>query len=197
MSSMQSIKQLENLELTEEASINKLHDFWTAAEVDKHPYSSIYLTRAEEIIRRMYRKLESSDSKNEITRPTYEVQLNNGNVLVRLDAVEIIESGQEKKAVIRKFKTGKSPKKPSTDDIDILMTVAVQKKFPDAKPLLQKVYLSNDEVQEIPISTRVIENRLKLYEKAIDMINRKQFEPSPSDKNCPYCPHYFVCPSGD
>ena len=196
ISSMQAMKQLENIELTEETSIGRLNEFWMAAEVDKHPYSSIYLARAEEIIRRMCRKLENSNPNNEITKPTYEIDLNNGKVWVRLDAVEIVENGHEKTAVIRKYKTGKSPKKPSTDDVDVLMTVAVQKNFPDAKPLLQKIYLSNDEIQEIPISARVIENRLKLYEKAIDMINRKEFEPSPSDNNCPYCPHYFVCPSG-
>ena len=197
ISSMQSIKQLENIELTEETSVSRLNDFWTAAEVDKHPYSSIYLAKAEEIIRKMYRKLENSSSNNEITKPTYEIDLNNGKVRVRLDAVEIVENGQEKTAVIRKYKTGKSPKKPAPDDVDVLMTVAVQKNFPDAKPLLQKIYLSNDEIQEIPISAKVIENRLKLYEKAIENIHRKNFEPSPSDNNCPYCPHYFICPSGE
>lgn len=197
ISSMQSIKQLENIELTEETAMNRLNDFWMAAEVDKHPYSSIYLARAEDIIRRMFRKLANSNPNNEIIKPTYEIDLNNGKVRVRLDAVEMVENGQEKTAVIRKYKTGKSPKKPVPDDIDVLMTVAVQKNFPDAKPLLQKIYLSNDEVQEIPISAKVIENRLKLYEKAIENINRKNFEPSPSDNNCPYCPHYFICPSGD
>lgn len=194
---MQSIKQLANVELTEDTSISRLHEFWTAAEVDKHPYSPIYLMQAEEIIRRMFRKIENSDSKNEITRPTYEVKLSNGNVKVRLDAVEIVENGSEKTAVIRKYKTGKSPKKPSTDDADVLMAVAVQNNFPEAKPLLQKIYLSNDDVQEIPISSRVIENRLKIYERAIEKIRRKEFEPSPSDNNCPHCPHYFICPSGE
>ncbi|HRH43038.1 MAG TPA: ATP-dependent helicase [Pyrinomonadaceae bacterium] len=196
ISSINSIKQLENIELTEDFSIGRLHDFWTTAEVNKHPYSPIYLARAEEIIRRMCQKIKNSDYKNEITRPTYEVRLSNGAVRVRLEAVEIVENGSEKTAVIRKYKTGKSPKKPTTDDVDVLMTVAVQNNFPEAKPLLQKIYLSNDEIQEIPISAKVIENRLKNYEKAIEKIRQKRFEPSPGDNNCPHCPHYFICPSG-
>ena len=43
---------------------------------------------------------------------------------MQLDAVEIIENGGEKTAVIRKYKTGKSPKKIEADNADILMTVA-------------------------------------------------------------------------
>lgn len=196
LTSMQSIKQLENVNLTEEIAIGRLHEFWTAAEINKHPYSPIYLERAEEIIRRVSRKLENADVKNEITRPTYDVKLSNGVIRVRLDAVEIIRNGAEKIAVIRKYKTGKSPKKPATDDVDVLMKVAVQNYFPETTPVLQKIYLSDDIVQKIPISAKVIENRLKIYEKAIEDIRRKKFEPSPAD-NCPHCPHYFICPSGE
>jgi DNA helicase-2/ATP-dependent DNA helicase PcrA len=195
--SMQSITQMENIDLTEDAALARLDEFWKAAEVDAHAYAPIYKARAEEIIRRMCRKMENSIAPNEITRPAYDVKLANGTVRVQLDAVEIVEAAGEKTAIIRKYKTGKSPKKPSTDDADILMTVAVQSEFPEATSLLQKIYLSDDRVQEIPISAKVIANRLKIYEAAIDGINKRIFEPAPSDNNCPYCPHFFICPSGD
>jgi DNA helicase-2/ATP-dependent DNA helicase PcrA len=194
--SMQSIKQMENIELTEENALARLDEFWKAAEVDAHAYAPIYKARAEEIIRRLCRKMEKSIAPNEITRPSYEVKVPGGTVRVQLDAVEIVETAGEKTAIIRKYKTGKSPKKPSTDDADILMTVAVQSNFPEATPLLQKIYLSDETVQEIPISPKVIANRLKIYEAAIDGINKRIFEPAPSDNNCPYCPHFFICPSG-
>ena len=142
-------------------------------------------------------KITNLTIQNEISRPAYEVKLSNGTIRVQLDAVEIVEIAGEKTAIIRKYKTGKSPKKPSTDDVDVLMTVAVQNEFPEAEPLLQKVYLSDDTVQEIPISAKVIANRLKIYEAAIDGINKRVFEAAPGDNNCPYCPHFFVCPSGD
>ena len=161
ISSMQTIKQLENLAFNEETALTRLNDFWLAAEVDKHPYAPIYLEKAEEIIRRVYQKMSQTDAANEITRPTYEVKLSNGAIRVRLDAVEIVENGGEKTAIIRKYKTGKSPKKPATDDVDVLMTIAVQDNFPEANPVLQKIYLSDDTVQEIPISAKVIQNRLK------------------------------------
>lgn len=195
--SMQSIRQMENIELTEEAALARLDEFWQAAEVDAHAYAPIYRARAEEIIRRLCRKLENVVAPNEITRPTYEVNLSNGRVRVNLDAVEIIETAGEKTAVIRKYKTGKSPKKIDPDNIDVLMTVAVQNNFPEATPLLQKIYLSDDTVREVTVTARVIKLRLAKYEEAIAGINKREFEPAPSDKNCPYCPHFFICPSGD
>ena len=136
-------------------------------------------------------------SPHEIARPTYEVNLKNGTVKVHLDAVEIIETGGEKTAVIRKYKTGKSPKKPTADDADALMTAAVQNRFPEAETALHKIYLSDDETQEISITEKVLANRLKKYEDAIDGIGNKIFNASPSDDKCPHCPHFFICPSGE
>ena len=189
---------MNSIELNEQTAITRLDEFWQAAEIDAHAYAPIYRARAEEIVRRMCRKLATSAnfSPNEIARPTYDVKLAGGTVKVRLDAVKFLENEGEKTAVIRKYKTGKSPKKPSTDDHDVLMKVAVETNFPQAIAVLQKIFLSDDQMQEIKISEKVIANRLKLYEDAIDGINQGIFEPKPSENNCPSCPHFFICPSG-
>ena len=196
--SIQTFRQMENIELNETVAIQRLDEFWQAAEIDAHAYAPIYRARAEEIVRRMCRKLENASHilQNEIVRPTYEVRLSNGIVKVQPDAVEILEVGGEQTAVIRKYKTGKSPKKPAADDIDVLMKVAIQANFPTAKTSLLKIYLTDDTSHEIPITERVINLRLKKYEEAIESINSQKFEPSPSDNNCPHCPHFFICPSG-
>lgn len=195
--SLQTMRQMNNIELNEAVALERLNEFWRAAEIDTHSYAPIYRARAEEIVRRICNRLENSAvSPNEIVRPTYEVKLANGTIKVHLDAVEIVETGSEKTAVIRKYKTGKSPKKSATDDADVLMKVAVQNRFPEAETALHKIFLSNDETQEILITEKVTANRLKKYEDAIEGINNKIFEPSPSDNNCPNCPHFFICPSG-
>ncbi len=196
--SLQTMRQMNNIELNETVALERLNEFWQAAEIDAHSYAPIYRARAEEIVRRIYSRIENSAvvSPNEIVRPTYEVKLENGTVKVHLDAVEIIETDGEKTAVIRKYKTGKSLKKPATDDADVLMKVAVQNNFPQIQAALHKIYLSDDETREISITEKVIANRLKKYEDAIEGINNRIFEPSPSDSNCPHCPHFFICPSG-
>ncbi len=196
--SLQTMQQMENIELNENIALERLNEFWQAADIDAHSYAPIYRTRAEEIVRRISKRLESTAvSPNEIVRPTFDVKLENGTIKVQLDAVEIVENGGEKTAVIRKYKTGKSPKKPTTDDADVLMKAAVQNRFSEAETILQKIFLSDDETQEINITPKVIGNRLVKYEAAIEGINNRIFEPSPSDNNCPNCPHFFICPSGE
>jgi superfamily I DNA/RNA helicase/Zn-dependent peptidase ImmA (M78 family) len=195
--SMQSFRQLENVELTEENALARLDEFWQAAEVDAHPYAPIYKQKAREIVRRMCGKIENSGSVAEIISPTFEVKIEGAIVRVKLDALEIVENGGEITAQIRKYKTGKSPKKNDPDDAEILMTVAAQANFPEAKAVLHRIYLSDDSVAEVSISAKVIENRLRKYEKAVEGIVKRIFEPSPNDNNCPHCAHFFICPSGN
>lgn len=195
--SMQSMAQLGNIELNERTALARLAEFWQAAAVDLHAYAPIYKVRAEDIIRRMCAKMNNGSSAQEIIRPVHEVAVSGGTIRVQVDSVEYIETeAGDKTAVIRKYKTGKSPKKPATDDVDALMAAAVQNKYPEAKTSLQKLYLSDDGVHEISITPKVIGNRLKKYETAIENIKQGIFEAVPGDE-CPYCPHFFVCPSGD
>lgn len=194
--SMQSMMQLGNVGLNEQTALARLAEFWQAAEVDLHAYAPIYKIRAEEIIRRMCAKMLKDVSAQEVMRPTYDVALSGGTIRVALDSVELADNYGEKTVIIRKFKTGKTPKKSDAEDIDVLMKAAAQNKFPDAEISLQKIYLSDDEVREIPISAKVTANRLKNYETAIAKIKQGIFAAQPGD-NCPYCPHFFICPSGE
>lgn len=193
--SLQSIRQLEGINFNEETALSRLDEFWQATELDSHPYAPIYRRKAEEIIRRMCERIQNS--KFEILRPTYQVKLANGFVRVKPDAIEETEFDGEKQIVVRRYRTGKSPKKAATDDIDALMLQAAKETFPDAKAVMQKIYLSDDVVQDTSITEKVIKNRLEKYEQAIDGINNRKFPAVASDNNCPHCPHYFICPSGE
>lgn len=195
ISSLQTMRQIGGIEFTVEAALNRLGEFWQAAEIDAHAYAPVYKQRAEEIIRRMCRRIENADA--EILRPTFKVKLSNGAVRVRLDAVEITEIAGEKTAVVRKYKTGKQPKKPATDDADSLLMRAAKEQFPDAAPLLRKIYLSDDTEQDQSVSEKVIKSRLEKYERAIDGINLQNFPAAPNGDNCPRCQHFFNCPSGN
>ena len=111
LQSIQAIRQLQTIELSEDTALLRLDEFWLAAEVDAHPYAPVYKQKAVEIVRRMCRKIQNSSG--EIISPTYEVKLSNASVRARLDAVEIVNTEEGQTAVIRKYKTGKSPKKSS------------------------------------------------------------------------------------
>ena len=194
INSMQTMRQIGGADFTENAALARLDEFWQSAEIDRHAYSPIYKQRAVEIVRRMVRRIQASNA--EIVRPNYEVKVAGGAIRIRLDAVEINEIAGEKTAVIRKYKTGKQPKKPTTDDADALAVQAVKENFPDAAYVLQKIYLSDDTENSQTVSEKVIKNRLEKYESAIVGINSQNFPAAPSDDNCPHCPHFFICPSG-
>jgi superfamily I DNA/RNA helicase len=193
--SLQTIRKLENIEVTEQTALSRLQEFWQAANLDDHAYSPIYKKKAEEIVRVMCDKI--TQSTNEILRKSYEIQLENGTIRVRPDAVEIFEEGGEKRVVVRRYRTGKSPKEAKIDNVDALMLEAVQQKYPEAKSTVQKIFLTDNISQDVPVSKKVLGNRLKKYQNAINGIGSNQFPADPSEDNCPHCSHFFVCPSGE
>lgn len=195
LQSLQAIKQIGGADFTEENSLARFDEFWKNAAIDEHPYAPIYRARGEEIVRRMHKRINESCS--DAISPTYEINLSGGAVRIRLDAVEIAEEAGEKTAIIKKFKTGKAPKKIDPDNAEILMTLAARANFPAAEPVVRRLYLSDDSIREVPITEKLIKNRLEKYEKAALGIKQKKFGPAPSDNNCPHCPHFFICPSGD
>jgi DNA helicase-2/ATP-dependent DNA helicase PcrA len=193
--SLQTIRQLEHLEVTEETALSRLREFWREANMDEHAYSPIYKKKAEQIVRVMCAKI--ARSRNEILRKSFEIRLENGTIRVRPDAIEIYEDAGEKHVAIRRYRTGKSPKEVKVDDIDALMLEAVQRRYPEAKSLIQKIYLTDNVAKDVSVSKKILANRLKKYQEAIDGIMANQFPAEPGEDNCPHCPHFFICPSGE
>jgi Superfamily I DNA and RNA helicases len=192
--SLQSIRGLNGIGFDEETAFARFEEFWLASEIDAHPYAPIYKRKAEEIVRRMCARLENGGEA--VFRPTYEVRLSNGTVRVSPDAVERQETEGEKQIVVRRYRTGKAPKKKDVDDADALMFQAAKEYFSEASPLIEIIYLSDDVAQRQTVTERVVKKRLAKYEQAIDGINRKDFPAKPNDDNCPHCPHFFICPAG-
>lgn len=194
--SIQTIKRMETIEFSEEVALERLEHFWQDAKIDAHPYAPIYRAKAEEIIRRMCGKIEGSAA--ETMKPSFEIKLSNGAVKLEADSLEIIETGGEKIAVFRKYRTGKEQKKPDVKNTDVMTAIAARENFPDAKPVLKRINLGDDTIQEVVVTEQLIKNRRKKYEKAIDDINKQSFEAAPDKpEDCPQCAYFFVCPSGD
>lgn len=195
--SIQSIRQLEAVEFSEAVALERLDDFWRDANIDVHPYAPIYRVKAEEIIRHACQKIETSTAAEKI-KPSFEVKLSNGTVKFEVDSLEIVETGGEKIALFRKFRTGKQQKDIKQKNTEVMTVVAAREYYPDAKPVLQRVNLGDDTIQGVKVTDRLIKNRREKYEKAIEEINKRLFEASPKEADdCPHCAFYFICPSGD
>lgn len=194
--SIAAIRQMETIELSEAAALERLDEFWQKENIDAHPYAPIYRQKAEDIIRRMCGKIGGTNAER--MKPRFELKLSNGTVRIEADSLEILENGDEKTALFRKYRTGKSQKKIDPKNSEVLTAIASRENYPDAKPVLMRVNLGDDSIQEVKITEQLIKNRVKKYEKVIDDINNRLFEASPKEAgNCPHCAYFFICPSGD
>jgi DNA helicase II / ATP-dependent DNA helicase PcrA len=194
--SIAAIRQMETIELSEEVALARLDEFWQKENIDAHAYAPIYRQKAEDIIRRMCAKIDLTNAER--MKPGFEVKLSNGAVRIEADSLEMLENGNEKTALFRKYRTGKSQKKIDPKNAEVLTAIAARENYPDAKPVLMRVNLGDDSIQEVKITEQLIKNRVKKYEKVIDDINKRLFEASPREADkCPHCAYFFICPSGD
>ncbi|MCW5962308.1 MAG: UvrD-helicase domain-containing protein [Pyrinomonadaceae bacterium] len=184
--------RVEKTAMSEDAALAKLDENWEAAEIGDHPYAPVYRQKADELIRRARKLLSEDRAGNSVLNSGIDIDLENGSVRVLLDSVEFEgETG----AVIRKFKTGKTPSKTDPSDSEVLASIGISAKFPGKTAKIVRNYLGDETEHEIKITDRVASNRLKKYESAIDAIKSGNFEPKPS-ADCPRCPHYFICSDG-
>lgn len=95
---------------------------------------------------------------------------------------------------LRRLRTGRAPKASPDDDIYALYYAGAQQNGRNAT--VDTHFLGCDTIAAVPMTDRVIANRLEKYRKAIDDIARGAFPAAPSDRVCPRCPQYFVCGSG-
>lgn len=162
---------------------------WEEAELSGHPYEKLYREKAELLLDRIIDRF--GDAGLELERKTVSIPLSNGTVRVTSDFVEEHEGSG--RVVSRRVKTGKQPKSVKTENSDAMMLRGLKLEYPEAEVTVSNVYLTDDSEYVHEISEKVIGNRIKKYEEAIDGINRGEFDPKPSDFRCPTCAFYLIC----
>ena len=110
------------------------------------------------------------------------------------DHVEVLGDGSE---VVERLRTGRPTKNEAGKDIYALYVTAAQAAKPRIRRRVQVRYLSADQVDPIDLQPGPINTRLKHYNEAIRGILHQDFSPQPSERTCPRCPHYFICPLGE
>ncbi|EIM72744.1 UvrD/REP helicase [Nitratireductor aquibiodomus RA22] len=171
-------------EIGREEAFGMLETAWEEIGPSKHPYAAVYREAADGIIGRAITRRSSGaeilDADWQLVRP-------NGRIRVRPDHVE---NGPEK-PIVRRLRTGKPPKKVD-DDLYALYHAAAAQELGEAK--VEALFLTTDEVVPVPMSEKVIGNRLQKYDNAIAGIRSGHFPASPDERTCPRCPQYFICP---
>ena len=176
----------------EAAAIAHLTKVWDEQGPHGHVFEELYRSSAVDMVLRTARRsFTSRDSK---TQPQWEVSIRLGRIRFTPDHVEVLNDGSE---IVERLRTGRQTKNEKNKDILALYVVAAQEAVPRVLRSVQVRYLATDQVEPVVLSPRQIETRLGHYNDAIRGILLGDYSPTPNDRICPRCPHYFICPSGE
>lgn len=177
------------------AALGYLAEIWKARGPLDHPYEPVYRNQAEVMVGRAVARQPLPNARAE--RPEYEITLPHGRVKITLDNTELVEDGPEPFLLVQRIRTGRPSKSESEKPIYGLYQAAAEQAHPKAKRQMQIVYLSTSEATGFDLTRKQLDKRLADYDKAILGILLEQFSPEPNDRDCPRCPHYFICPMAE
>ena len=176
----------------EAAALAYLAGVWEEQGPEEHPFKELYRISAGNLVERAARR--PFTSQGSATKPTWEVSVPLGLIRFIPDHVEVLDDGSE---VVERLRTGRPTKSEAGKDIYALYLTAAQMAEPRVRRSVQVRYLSADQVDPIDLRPGPINTRLSHYNEAIRGILNQDFSPQPSDRICPRCPHYFICPVGE
>jgi CRISPR/Cas system-associated exonuclease Cas4 (RecB family) len=160
-----------------------------------HAYEADYRQDAAAIVRRTLARRSAAGSL--LLRPTWLLKTEAGVIIVRPDYVEVNDSPEGRIILIQDLHFGSAPNKAPSNDYFALYAAAAEQTFPSAKIKIQAVYVSNGETFDVNINSDKRKAALRIYQNAIQGILRGEFSPRPTEKGCPRCPGYHLCPAAE
>lgn len=177
--------------LDETAIMAQLDCIWAEQGPVGYPFEDVYKAHAEAIIINAHQSQLLVTSS--VNRESFRVELQSGNVRFNADQIIKLDDGTE---MLRRTRTGRITKSEKDKNLYALYQ-SVAENHRTAKTKVEILSLSTGVTEPVSLSPRVVKTRLDRYDEAIRGITKKQFAPQPSDRVCPRCPYYFVCPSND
>lgn len=181
--------------LEDAAALLRFAEIWEERGPTDHPYERFYRRSAEDMVVRALSNPAFASGAS--ARPEWEIELEHGRVLLRPDHLVEPEDEARSQPVIRRLRTGRSTKSERDKPVYGLYQKAAEQFYPGHEPRVERVYLSTGEVEDVKMKPDTAERRVKKYDDAMAGIRREQFAPRPDDRECPRCPHYFICPAAE
>lgn len=173
----------------QKSAASRLEEIWAKLGPKDHAYAGIYGENAKAMVSLAVQL--SAQSGRSLPIPKWELDLPLGKVSISPDAFEETSSGLLQAV---RFRTGRRSKTESEKDIYALFQMAVEKEY-RGKVRFRIHYLSSGDSQDINLSTKKLDSRVKKFNDAISGIMKGHFSPKPNDRDCPRCSHYFICPA--
>jgi DNA helicase II / ATP-dependent DNA helicase PcrA len=168
---------------------------WQAKGPVGYIYESFYREQAALMVERAVRHY--ARARGQLLHQTWMIERPGALVSITPDYMELIEETGSATILFRQTRTGKPPARTPDDDAYALFYAIAAEHFPQARPRVEILYLSTDEIIELNLSQRTINTRLKHYDDAISGILAGEFPPEVSDHQCPRCAHFFTCPKAE
>lgn len=159
-----------------------LDEAWARIGPLGHPWEDLYYAEAGAILDRARERWRGSA----IEQVEWRIARGATSIRVRPDAVARVNGA----LVARRLRTGRAPKAKPDDDLYALYLAGGG---PGVSA--EVLYLTDDRVVPVEMSDKVVGNRLGKYDTAIADIAAGRFTARTSDRTCPRCPHYFLCPT--
>jgi superfamily I DNA/RNA helicase len=171
------------------ALTRRLDEVWAAAGPVGHPHEPLYRRLAGELVDRACSRPRDG---RRVPSPEWEIEFSNGVVVLIPEDVEVLPDGAH---LVERLRTGR-PTKSETDKLVYALYVNGSASLgrPDATSIRVR-FLSTGTVAPVEFGRQALKNRLATCDKVLAGISLGVFPPKPSDRNCPRCAYYFICPA--
>jgi CRISPR/Cas system-associated exonuclease Cas4 (RecB family) len=185
-------KRTQGYLVREEDARMYLATLWEEKGLRNHPHEEMYRAQAELLVMRAFHRVAEAGPR--LVQAVWEVPLTYGRVRFLPDAVEFTEHETGTSVVVERVRTGRPSQSERNKDIYALYQRGAEQAYPTAKHKIQVVYLSGEKTEEVKLVQKTIATRLGHYDAAMAGILRADFPAQPQDRECPRCPHYYICP---
>ncbi len=179
----------------EEDAHAQLAVLWEEKGPRDHSYEKMYREQAALLVARAVQWATAAEPR--FAQEAWEVPLQYGRVRFTPDMIELADHDTSPSVVVGRLRTGRVGSSEREKNIYALYHRGAEQAFPTARRKIQVISLSSDKAGEIPLSQRMVETRLSRYDTAMASILREDFPARPQERECPHCPYYFICPSGE
>ena len=165
----------------------KLAEVWNSAEEDT-AVTRLLKRKAAQMLESLRQKPAPNGAKQ--AERKFTAKLPSGDVTVECDAATITEDGTLH--LERHQKRCLKSDDHTERRLALLREAAKQTDAPKIEITL--ISLADGETKSVPEAPRYEPARVEKYDAALAAIRAGQFAPKPSDRECPNCPYFFVCP---
>jgi superfamily I DNA/RNA helicase len=187
-----------------EEAVAHLDEVWAEQGPRGHIHEALYHERAEGMVARAVDRHAGSTGR--MVRAKWDVQLAFGRISFKPDNAELVKGedvggvgGGERSDLLtlQRMRTGRPSSTEKDDPIYALYHAAAAREYPNTTVQVQTVYLASGAAEDVQLTPRQIESRLDKYNNAMLGILTGDFHAAPSERQCPRCPYYFICPAAE